>query len=133
MKKFITGLLIFSVVLLVSVGILFYTVWLPISRADTAAMFASGLKEYAICHSLLLPEKWSDYVSWCVKTKKWQISESNSGGRYLDEMYVIRHRDLNTGSDTTLYLEVLDPKIKKQELYLNQTINSARYEIKSNP
>lgn len=131
MKKWMIGVSVVAIALVTVASAFVYIVLRPVARADTAAGFANGMREYAVEHSLLLPETWSDYLEWGKRRHNWDIPESRMDGAYLEALYVVRHRDVGTGLPDTVYIEVIDPQLKHMEGFINRTLASARHERKS--
>ena len=131
MKKWMIGVSVVAIALATLASAFVYIVLRPVTRADTAAGFANGMREYAVEHSLLLPESWSDYLEWGKRRHNWDIPESRMDGAYLEALYVVRHRDVATGSPDTVYIEVVDPSLKKMEGFINRVVASARHERSS--
>ena len=114
--------LVFAI--LAAVGAYVYSVTRPIVLGDITASWASSVRDYAIAHDATLPKTWSEFVAW-------EKAKDPGYGITSDEMekrFRILERDLRKGTDSTRYIEIIDPDLKKMEDFVNRTVRSAAYD-----
>lgn len=131
MKKWMIGIFGALFALLISAGILVYVVFLPIAVADGSISFAGEMKEFALKNSLTLPRSWSEFMIWRRNYYDYGDTDPIIDEEYLEASFRVRHYDLMTGTNSTIYIEVIDPDLKGMEGAINRIVNQARYEAKS--
>ncbi len=113
---------------LLSVGIgcfaLWYFVGTPIAEGGITARMAHEIRDYAVENDLMLPATWEELIEW-YRTR--EPNHPTTAASY-SSTFNIRKRNLSETADGEIFIEVIDPKLKKMEGNLNRVIRSAIYE-----
>jgi hypothetical protein len=127
MKK-VALVLVFVLATLVAVGAYLFTVFGPVMQGDITAAWAHRVQDYAAAHDATLPRTWSDFVAWQItRQPEYTVTPGE-----IEKRFRILERDLRKGTDSTRYIEVIDPKLKKMEDFVNRTVRAAIYNTPNN-
>lgn len=115
-------MLLWVVLALLTVAVVYvYSIAKAIVFGDITAAWAHSVQEYAIAHDATLPPTWSDFVEW-QRTKKPEYKISSGE---MEMRFRIVERDLRKGTDSTRYIEVIDPDLKGMEGMINRMVRAA--------
>jgi hypothetical protein len=101
-----------------------YSVTKPMILGDITASWAHSMRAFAISHDAKLPTTWREFVNW----EKEQNPNYRITPEEMEKRFRIHQYDLRKGTESTIYIEVIDPKLKGMEDYVNRTVRTAIYE-----